>query len=122
MQAKRKFVTRSLARITPFSFEGMSIRPLIAKEDTKAMVAYHIRIPAMTRIPHSYHKLASEVIHVLSGEGTVHLDRRRVAVKAKDSIFIQPRVWHSFSTGKKPLTVLAVLSPRADPKTDLYHR
>lgn len=122
MTITKKYTIRTLSKVKPFAFEGMSIRPLIAKEETKKMVAYHIRIPAHTRIPHSYHKEAYETIFVLAGEGSVYLDHKRYQVKAKDSLYIRPRVWHSFSTGKRPMTVLAVLAPRADPKTDLYHR
>lgn len=122
MATTKKYTIRTLSRVKPFPFEGMSIRPLIAKGETKKMVAYHICIPANTRIPDSYHKEAHETIFVLAGEGNIFLDHKRFRVKAEDSICIRPRVWHSFSTGKRPLTVLAVLAPRADPKTDLYHR
>ena len=122
MIATKKHTIRTLSKVKPFAFEGMSIRPLIAKEETKKMVAYHIRIPSNTRIPHSYHKEAYETIFVLGGQGTVFLDHKKYPIKANDSIYIRPRVWHSFSTGKRSMTVLAVLAPRADPKTDLYHR
>jgi quercetin dioxygenase-like cupin family protein len=119
---KRKFVLNALSEVQPFRFEGMDIRPLVQKEDTENMVAYHIRIPPRTKVPHSYHKDACEVIYVLDGEGDIYLDHVPTRMKASDSVFIQPRVWHSFETGDREMTVLAVLTPRADPKTDLYHR
>lgn len=120
--SKKPFFVRSLASVEPHEFEGMRIRPLILKEDTRKMVAYHITIPPKTRVPHSYHKKATEIIHVLAGEGIAHLNKRNVRIRVKDSIFVRPWTWHSFSTGKRSMTLLAVLSPRVDSKTDLYHR
>jgi len=102
-------------------FQGMKVNSLIKKTETRQMSAYHIQIPKKTRIPHSYHKKAHELIFVLSGRGIVHLNRRNIPIKKGDVILVQPRTWHSFSTGSQNLKVLAVPSPYVDSKTDLYH-
>ena len=116
------FKLKELSQVPAKSFQGMKVKSLIAKSETKKIVAYHIRIPKNHRIPHSHHKIAYEIIFILSGKGTAYLNNRRFPVKSKDVIFIRPGTWHSFSSDHKVLEALAVLSPRVDEKTDLYHK
>jgi mannose-6-phosphate isomerase-like protein (cupin superfamily) len=117
-----RFKLKNLGGVPSRAFQGMKVKSLISKEETEEMVAYHIRIPRNTRIAHSHHKVAHEVIFILSGSGTAHLNEERFPVKAKDVVLIRPGTWHSFSAGHEALEALAVLSPRVDGKTDLYHR
>ncbi|MDE2292976.1 MAG: cupin domain-containing protein [Elusimicrobia bacterium] len=116
-----KYKVKQLGRLSAHEFEGMAVAPAITKDETAAMVAYHIRIPPRTRIPHSYHKKAHEIIVVLDGRGTAHLDRSRVALRKGRVLLVQPRTWHSFSTAASPLEFIAVAAPRVDAKTDLYY-
>ena len=122
MSPKRwRYRIKKLAELESHHFEGMRVAPAITRRETQATVAYHIRIPRNVRVPHSYHKLAHEVILVLSGRGTAHLDKRDHPIRKGDVLLIRPRTWHSFSTGKHSLEFLAVTAPRVDSKTDLYH-
>lgn len=121
MKGTWRYKVKKLSDFEAIEFQGMKVNPLIKKSETGQMSAYHILIPKRTRIPPSYHKKAHEIIFVLSGRGKVHLNRRNIHIKKGDVILVQPRTWHSFSTARHTLKVLAVPSPYVDSKTDLYH-
>lgn len=116
-----EYKLKRLGQTPSFEFQGMIVAPLILKEETENLVAYHIRIPKNVRIPHSYHKLAHEIIVVLDGRGKAHLNREEVRLRAGGVVVVQPRTWHSFSTAGGNLEFLAIASPRVDRTTDLYY-
>ena len=116
-----RYKLKNISKLPSFHFEGMDVRPLVTKDETEKLVTYHIRIPKKVRIPHSYHKIAHEIIVVLSGSGTAHLNDKRFSIKANDTIFIKPYTWHSFSTNQDSLEIITFLTPRVDQVTDLYY-
>ena len=123
MDSKRwEYKLKKLGKLPGHEFEGMFVAPAITKDETQKMVAYHIRIPKHVRIPHSYHKIAHEIIFVLDGRGTAHLNKDDVVLRPGSVILVQPKTWHSFSTANKTLEFLAIASPRVDAQTDLYYR
>jgi quercetin dioxygenase-like cupin family protein len=117
-----EYKLKKLGELPAHEFEGMSVAPAITKDETEKMVAYHIRIPKNVRIPHSYHKIAHEIVFVLDGCGTAHLNQDNVILRPGAVILIRPETWHSFSTADRTLEFLAIASPRVDADTDLYYR
>src|SRR5258706_14687666 len=117
-----KYKIKRLSHMPIREFEGMKMNFLIDKKEMDRMAAYYIHIPKNASIPHSYHKVAHEIILVLAGSGKVHLNRKKIAVQQGDVILVQPPTWHSFSTTHRPMTVLAVTAPYVDGTTDLYHK
>lgn len=107
-------------KVKPHGFQGMKVRPLTARGE-KEMTAYHIRFKRGMAIPPSYHKRAHEIIVVLSGAGTAHLDGRRVPLRAGSTVRIEPGVRHAFSTRSKAMEILAFLNGPVNETTDLFH-
>src|SRR5206468_3946456 len=57
-----------------------------------------------------------EVIYILGGEGFVHVDDRRVGIRAGTSIFLPPGVPHCLENASEgTLTLLGVFSPAGSP-------
>jgi len=119
----RPYTVKRVSRLPRIKFEGMDINFLIDKKEMKGkMAAYFIRMSPGTVVPPSYHKVANEIIVVLSGSGEARLNKDRVKIRKGDVMLVRPRTWHSFTTGRSSLRLLAVLSPYVDSRTDLYHR
>jgi mannose-6-phosphate isomerase-like protein (cupin superfamily) len=116
------YKVKTLKKIPSITFEEMAVKFVINPGESRHMACYHLYLPAKKRIPPSYHKIAHEVIFILSGCGRVHLNKTVRPVKSGDAILVRPRTWHSFSTGRSSMTMLAVTAPYVDSKIDLYHR
>ncbi len=116
-----KFKLKKLTQLHKMAFQGMRVHFLINKKEMPEMAAYQITLPKNLRIPPSYHKVAHEVIFILHGKGTAHLNKENFSVKKGDVILVQPGTWHSFSTKNHAMKALAITSPYVDSTTDLYH-
>ena len=117
----RAWRIQNLSDIPSFGFKGMKAKALVTEKETDRMSAYDIVFPPRLSIPPSYHKVAYEIIVIQGGRGTAHMNGKDVAVKAGDVLYIPPGVWHSFSTGKKSLKILAFLTPLVNTKNDFYY-
>jgi mannose-6-phosphate isomerase-like protein (cupin superfamily) len=59
--------------------------------------------------PEHHHKLQDEVFHVLSGEGTMIIDGKEVAVREKDIILVPANTTHGIqNNGSGRLAVLFI--------------
>jgi mannose-6-phosphate isomerase-like protein (cupin superfamily) len=57
-----------------------------------------------------------EVVHVLAGQGVVHLDGADTPIGAGTSIYLPPLAPHCLeNTGRDPLRVLGVFHPAGSP-------
>jgi quercetin dioxygenase-like cupin family protein len=93
---------------------------MVMKEETEALSVYRIEMGPRQVVAPSYHKKAVELIWVLAGSGTVRLGRRSVRMRRNDTLFIRPPTPHGFEAGRSGMTMLAILSPRVDSRTDIY--
>lgn len=116
---KRYTLTR-WSRLTVLHFDSCVMRPLVGIEETSKLSCYHIRLPPGSRMEPAYHRKAHELIWIMEGRGTALLDGRRVPVRDGDVLFIPPPTVHGFVAGRRPLVMLAMLSPRVDSRTDFY--
>ena len=67
------------------------------------------------RAPEHQHTY-DEVVHVLAGQGVVHLDGERTEIGPGTSIYLPPRTPHCLeNTGSEPLQVLGVFYPAGSP-------
>lgn len=67
------------------------------------------------RAPEHQHTY-DEVVHVLAGQGVVHLDGRQTEIGPGTSIYLPPRTPHCLeNTGSEPLQVLGVFYPAGSP-------
>jgi quercetin dioxygenase-like cupin family protein len=62
-----------------------------------------------------------EVIYVLEGDGTLHIDGRHEPVSAGTCIHLPPLREHSLeNSGDTPMKVVAVFHPAGDPASRAY--
>ena len=67
------------------------------------------------RAPQHQHTY-DEVVHVLAGQGVVHLDGEQTGIGPGTSIYLPPRTPHCLeNTGSEPLRVLGVFYPAGSP-------
>jgi mannose-6-phosphate isomerase-like protein (cupin superfamily) len=67
------------------------------------------------RAPEHQHAY-DEVVHVLAGQGVVHLDGEQTEIGPGTSIYLPPRTPHCLeNTGSEPLRVLGVFYPAGSP-------
>ena len=67
------------------------------------------------RAPEHQHTY-DEVVHVLAGQGVVHLDGEQTEIGPGTSIYLPPRTPHCLeNTGSEPLQVLGVFYPAGSP-------
>jgi mannose-6-phosphate isomerase-like protein (cupin superfamily) len=67
------------------------------------------------RAPEHQHTY-DEVVHVLAGQGVVHLDGTQTEIGAGSSIYLPPHTPHCLeNTGSEPLQVLGVFYPAGSP-------
>ena len=67
------------------------------------------------RAPEHQHTY-DEVVHVLAGQGVVHLDGEQAEIGPGTSIYLPPRTPHCLeNTGSEPLQVLGVFYPAGSP-------
>ena len=67
------------------------------------------------RAPEHQHNY-DEVVHVLAGQGVVHLDGEQTEIGPGTSIYLPPRTPHCLeNTGPEPLQVLGVFYPAGSP-------
>ena len=114
-------VHKRMNEMESFNLEGMQVIPFLSAEETQKFSVYHIVIPQHHRVPQSYHKVAHELILFLEGRGFARVNGRRFPVAKGEAIWILPGIPHGFETQDGPLTLLAILSPRVDTKTDFYY-
>lgn len=59
-----------------------------------------------------FHRESEDVYYILQGEGEMHLDGEKVAVRAGDAVLIPARARHFIvNTGKEELIILCASSP-----------
>jgi quercetin dioxygenase-like cupin family protein len=64
----------------------------------------------------AHHHSYDEVVHVLAGEGVVHLDETETGIGPGTSIYLPPQTPHCLeNTGSAPLEVLGVFHPAGSP-------
>jgi mannose-6-phosphate isomerase-like protein (cupin superfamily) len=64
----------------------------------------------------AHHHTYDEVVHVLAGEGVVHLDETETVIGPGTSIYLPPQTPHCLeNTGSVPLEVLGVFHPAGSP-------
>jgi mannose-6-phosphate isomerase-like protein (cupin superfamily) len=63
-----------------------------------------------------HHHTYDEVVHVLAGQGVVHLDGGQTQIGPGTSIYLPPQTPHCLeNTGSEPLRVLGVFHPAGSP-------
>jgi mannose-6-phosphate isomerase-like protein (cupin superfamily) len=70
-----------------------------------------VELPRNRRVPAVRHEKTHEWIYVVRGSGSARLDRRSVPLKAGDYLYLPPKVWHSFSSGRTGLSAVSVYGP-----------
>lgn len=72
------------------------------------------------RAPNHSH-VYDEVIYVLDGEGTVHVEGRSIPIQAGSCLHLPPLVEHALENGgDRPMRVLGVFHPSGDPASRAY--
>ena len=96
------------------------IETLITEADEGAATVYRIRIEPHQRTNISYHRIAEEFYHVLSGSGIALLDGLEYQLQAGDFLRLPPGTTHGFITGDKELVMLDIHCPGSRPDRDVY--
>jgi mannose-6-phosphate isomerase-like protein (cupin superfamily) len=96
------------------------IETLIAESDEGAATVYRIRIEPNQRTNISYHKIAEEFYHVLSGSGVALLDGVEYQLQTGDFLRLPPGTTHGFITGDEELVMLDIHCPGSRPDRDVY--
>ena len=74
----------------------------------------------MAYVAEHVHQVQEQVYHVLSGEGSLTLDDKRVTLRQHDYVFVPPGVRHGFTNnGTVPLVFLVVTTPVEDEEAPL---
>lgn len=74
----------------------------------------------MAYVAEHVHQVQEQVYHVLSGEGSLTLDDKRLTLRQHDYVFVPPGVRHGFTNnGLEPLVFLVVTTPVEDNETVL---
>lgn len=74
--------------------------------------------PKKASLPHRF-KTASEVYHILKGEGVIHIDDEEERVGPGDTIYISPRgVQYIENTGEGNLEFLCIVYPEWQPDAE----
>ena len=96
------------------------IETLIAESDEGAATVYRIRIEANQHTSISYHQVAEEFYHVLSGSGIALLDGVEHELRAGDFLRLPPGTTHGFITKDEELVMLDIHCPGSRPDRDVY--
>jgi mannose-6-phosphate isomerase-like protein (cupin superfamily) len=96
------------------------IETLIAEADEGAATVYRIRIEPNQRTNISYHLIAEEFYHVLSGSGIALLDGVEYKLQTGDFLRLPPGTTHGFITGDEELVMLDIHCPGSRPDRDVY--
>lgn len=96
------------------------IDTLIAETDEGAGTAYRIRIGANQHTSVSYHKIAEEFYHVLSGSGIAVLNGVEHELRTGDFLRLPPGTTHGFITGDEELVMLDIHCPGSRPDRDVF--
>jgi mannose-6-phosphate isomerase-like protein (cupin superfamily) len=79
--------------------------------DLPFSIAHAILQPGAASLPHKL-KTSSEVYFILEGEGEMHIDSEKAAVRAGQAILIPPGSWqHIRNTGSIFLKFICIVNP-----------
>jgi quercetin dioxygenase-like cupin family protein len=120
MSMNEGFLFRPFSDLTLLSFLGSTIRPLIQPDDEIENSSYFIQMPPSGFVERSYHKIAKEVIFVISGYGTAFLGNSILSLKKGDTMIIFPPTPHGFKAGDSGLEMISFLSSQVNSKRDFY--
>jgi quercetin dioxygenase-like cupin family protein len=96
------------------------IETLIAESEEGAATVYRVRIEANQRTSISYHRIAEEFYHVISGKGVALLDGLEYPLQTGDFLRLPAGTTHGFVTGEEELVMLDIHCPGSRPDRDVY--
>ncbi|MCH2115879.1 MAG: cupin domain-containing protein [Pirellulales bacterium] len=121
MAKQPEIVHRSSGQTKNFeSFGPYQIESLLTEAEEAAGTVYRVRVGANEHTATSFHEVAEEFYHVLSGTAEAILDGSTYPLKPGDFLRLPPGTKHAFVTGDQPLEMLDIHVPGCRPGRDTY--
>lgn len=80
-----------------------------------------ITIPAGVTVKKHYHLKSEEVYHIVSGSGTMYLDKEESTILPGQAVAIKVGQWHSIQNkGPEPLVMIVTCAPAWDAQDQVF--
>lgn len=120
MFMSKGYIHKHSSDLTVLSFLGSTVTALTRPEDGVSFSSYTVSMPPGGQVEPSFHKVATELIFVVDGNGTAKLGGSLLNLERHDVLIVSPPTPHSFQAGQKGLVLVSFLSSLVNSKHDFY--